>query len=215
MLNPSRLIRIDWSTVSSTMLWVGFILQWMLCLILIYRMILVIPGFTIYFYVKLSHDLFEINDFVWYQSSLFSHFTITNYHIVYSIMIVIKVKSIWLRFYMSWFPQLFELIYLWRESFDVMTAITIIKRFYFDLIVSPVVGKTQRLPVICLIALRSNWIWNDLQNCLVLILSTRFMTIIETEYCYLCIQLMKWILFEFIIAYQFQFMIHFQTTVGC
>jgi hypothetical protein len=53
----------------------------MLCLILIYRTRLVIPGFTVYFYVKLSHDLFEINDFVQYQSSLFAHFAITNYHL--------------------------------------------------------------------------------------------------------------------------------------
>ena len=129
-------------------------------------------------------------------------------------MIVIKVKSIWLRFYMSWFSHLFELIYLWRESFDVMTAIIILKWFCFDLIVSFVVGKIQCFPVICLIALLSNWIWNDFQNYLVLILSTRFMTIIETEYCYLYIRLMKWILFEFIIAYQFQFMIHFQMMFG-
>ena len=33
------------------------------------------------FYVKLGHDLFEINDFVQYQSSLFAHFAITNYHL--------------------------------------------------------------------------------------------------------------------------------------
>jgi hypothetical protein len=63
------------------MLSVGFVLQWILCLNLICKTRLVISGFTIYFYIKLSHDLFEINDFVQYQSSLFAHFAITNYHL--------------------------------------------------------------------------------------------------------------------------------------
>ena len=67
--------------------------------------------------------------------------------------ILIKVKLIWLRFCMSWFLSLFELVYLSRESFDVITVTTILKRFCVDRIVSPVVGKTQHLSVICWIAL--------------------------------------------------------------
>ena len=59
-----------WFTVSSTMLSVGFILQWIFCLNLICRTRLAISGLTICFYIKLSRDLFEINDFVQYQSRL-------------------------------------------------------------------------------------------------------------------------------------------------
>jgi hypothetical protein len=64
---------------------------------------------------------------------------------------------------------MFELVYLSRESFDVMTVIKILKRFCVDRIVSPVVGKTQRLLVIFLVALLFELdMKRFLKNCLVL-----------------------------------------------
>jgi hypothetical protein len=57
--------------------------------------------------------------------------------------------------------------------------------------------------------------WETISILFHMISFTRFMTIIETEYCYLCTQLMMWILFEFIIEYRFQFMIHSQMIIGC
>jgi hypothetical protein len=68
-----------------------------------------------------------------------------------------------------------------------MTVIIILKRFCVDLIVSPVVGKTQRLHVICLIALLFEL---DMKRFLKLFGSVYPITI-ETEYAYFSIRLLK------------------------
>jgi hypothetical protein len=77
---PSRLIRIGLLLVRPYYQLNSY-LRWILCLNLNCKMKLVISGFTICFYVKLGHDSFEINDFIQNQSSIFAHFTITNYHL--------------------------------------------------------------------------------------------------------------------------------------
>ena len=135
--------------------------------------------------------MFEINDFIQYQSTLFAHFAITNYHFfrfyydydqsqidLVMILYELILAHVWINLLVAWI--------VWcHDSYNNFKTIL----FRSDHIFCCWENKTFACDLFDCISFKLDM--KQFSNRLILILSTQFMITIETEYAYPSIRLLN------------------------